>query len=88
MAFLSWLLLWFEATSGLCINLNKSEILSMGRVENAELLAAEPDCKVGSLPSTYLGLPLGAPHKSVVVWDGVEERMRKRLAVWKRQFHF
>ncbi|RVW54540.1 hypothetical protein CK203_071484 [Vitis vinifera] len=55
-------------------------------VENAELLAAEPDCKVGSLPSTYLGLPLGAPHKSVVVWDGVEERMRKRLAVWKRQF--
>ncbi|RVW76004.1 hypothetical protein CK203_052807 [Vitis vinifera] len=41
---------------------------------------------VGSLPSTYLGLPLGAPHKSVVVWDGVEERMRKRLALWKRQF--
>ena len=41
---------------------------------------------MGALPSTYLGLPLVAPHKSVVVWDGVEERMRKRLALWKRQF--
>ncbi|RVW56524.1 putative ribonuclease H protein [Vitis vinifera] len=37
-------------------------------------------------PSTYLGLPLGASHKSVKVWDGVEERMRKKLALWKRQF--
>ncbi|RVW49018.1 Transposon TX1 uncharacterized 149 kDa protein [Vitis vinifera] len=57
-----------------------------GSVENAEVLASELGCKVGSLPSTYLELPLGAPHKSVVVWDGVEERMRKRLALWKRQF--
>ncbi|RVW95937.1 hypothetical protein CK203_027605 [Vitis vinifera] len=70
----------------LSFNLNKSEILPVGRVENVELLAFELDCKVGALPSTYLGLPLVAPHKSVVVWDGVEERMRKRLALWKRQF--
>ncbi|RVW95977.1 hypothetical protein CK203_027617 [Vitis vinifera] len=74
------------AISGLSINLNKSEILSVGRVENVEVLASELGCKVGSLPSTYLGLPLGAPHKSVAVWDGVEERMRKRLALWKMQF--
>ncbi|RVW24664.1 putative ribonuclease H protein [Vitis vinifera] len=86
MAVLSWLLMWFEAIFGLNINLEKSEILPVGRVENAEVLASELGCKVGSLPSTYLGLPLGAPHKSVVVWDGVEERMRKRLALWKRQF--
>ena len=81
LAFLSWLLMWFEATSGLRINLNKSEILPMGRVENVELLATELGCKVGSLPSTYLGLPLGASHKSMRVWDGVEARMRKRLAL-------
>ena len=86
MAILSWLLMWFEAISGLSINLNKSEILPVGRVENVEVLASELGCKVGSLPSTYLGLPLGAPHKSVAMWDGVEERMRKRLALWKRQF--
>ncbi|WJZ95322.1 hypothetical protein VitviT2T_014100 [Vitis vinifera] len=86
LTFLSWLLMWFEATSRLRINLNKSEILPVGRVENDELLAAKLGCKVGSLPSTYLGLPLGAWHKSVKVWDGVEERMRKKLALWKRQF--
>ena len=78
--------MWFEVISRLSINLNKSEILSMGRVENVEVLASKLGYKVGTLPSTYLGLPLGAPHKSMVVWDGVEERMRKRLALWKRQF--
>ncbi|RVW45049.1 rRNA-processing protein UTP23-like [Vitis vinifera] len=86
LAFLSWLLMWFEANSSLRINLNKSEILPVGRVENAELLVAELGCKVGYLPYTYLGIPLGASHKSMRAWDGVEERMRKRLALWKRQF--
>ncbi|RVW46228.1 LINE-1 retrotransposable element ORF2 protein [Vitis vinifera] len=84
MVHLSWLLMWFEAISGLRINLDKSEILSVGRVENLENLALEAGCKVGRLPSSYLGIPLGANHKSVAVWDGVEERFRKRLALWKR----
>ena len=52
-------------------------------VENAEALASELRCKVGSLPSSYLGLPLGAPYRSMVVWNGVEERLRKKLARWK-----
>ena len=39
--------------------------------------------KVGTLPSTYLGLPLGAPFRSVLVWDGLEERFRRRLFLWK-----
>ena len=30
MMYLSWLLMWFEAISGLRINLNKSEIIPMG----------------------------------------------------------
>ncbi|RVW13059.1 hypothetical protein CK203_101931 [Vitis vinifera] len=38
------------------------------------------------MPTSYLGLPLGANHKSVAVWNGMEERFRKRLAMWKRQF--
>ena len=44
MAILTWLLMWFEAISGLSINLNKSEILLVGRVENAEVLAFELGC--------------------------------------------
>ena len=71
--YLSWILMWFEAMSGLRINLDKSELISMGGVENTKALATNLGCKVGSLPSTYLGLPLGAPHRSVAIWDGVED---------------
>ena len=49
--------MWFEAFSGLKINLNKSEIIPLGRVDNMEELAAELGCGVGSLPTKYLGLP-------------------------------
>ena len=77
--------MWFEALSGLKINLEKSEIIPVGRVENIDFLTKAFRCRVGSLPS-YLGLALGAPFKSVSVWDGVEERLRRRLALWKRQY--
>ena len=51
-----------------------------------EELAVELGCKVGSLPSQYLGLPLGALNRAPYMWDGVEERVRRRLALWKRQY--
>ena len=83
---LRWTLMWFEAFSGLKINLNKSEIIPLGRVDNVESLAVELGCRVGSLPTLYLGLPLGAPHRALGVWDSIEERFRKRLSSWKRQY--
>ena len=78
--------MWFEAISRLRANLTKSELIPVGRVENVEELVDEFSYKVGNLPSTYLGMPLGAPFKSVGAWDGVEERFRKRLVMWKRQY--
>ncbi|RVW59937.1 LINE-1 reverse transcriptase-like [Vitis vinifera] len=86
MTFLSWILCWFEAASRLRINLAKSEIIPVGEVEEILEMTVELGCKVGKLPSTYLGLPLGAPNKAGSVWDGVEERMRWKLALWKRQY--
>ena len=65
--------MWFEAMSGLRANLEKSELIPVGRVENVEELADEFGYKVGILPSTYLGMPLGAPFKSVGAWDGIEK---------------
>ena len=62
--YLRWTLMWFEAFSGLKINLHKSEIIPLRRVDNVEELAAELGCGVGSLPTKYLGLPLGAPHRA------------------------
>ncbi|RVX02717.1 LINE-1 reverse transcriptase-like [Vitis vinifera] len=83
---LSWVLFWFEAASGLKINLSKSEIIPVGEVDDIEELAVELGCRVGSLPSQYLGLPLGVPNKASLMWDGVKERVRRRLTLWKRQF--
>ena len=83
---LCWILLWFEAYSGLRINLDKSVILPMGTVDNVDQLALELGCKVGTLPTTYLGHPLGSRQASITVWDGVEERFRRKLSMWKRQY--
>ena len=55
-------------------------------MDELEELAAKLGCRLGALPTVYLGLPLGAHHKTSSSWDGVEERMRKRLAQWKRQY--
>ncbi|RVW69522.1 Aspartic proteinase-like protein 2 [Vitis vinifera] len=71
---------------GLKVNMEKSELIPVGRVENVGELADEFGYKVGNLPSTYLGMPLGAPFKSSGVWDGIEERFKRRLAMWKRQY--
>ncbi|RVX05699.1 LINE-1 reverse transcriptase-like [Vitis vinifera] len=80
LTYLSWLLMWFEAVSGLRINLEKSELIPVGRVESMDDLAGDFGCSMGSLPTTHLGMPLGAPFKSVTVWDGVEERFRRSKA--------
>ncbi|RVW67586.1 hypothetical protein CK203_063027, partial [Vitis vinifera] len=42
---LSWILLWFEAASGLRINLDKSEIIPVGVVEEIEEMAVELGCR-------------------------------------------
>ncbi|KAL6327691.1 hypothetical protein AAG906_022631 [Vitis piasezkii] len=76
---LSWIFFWFEAASGLRINLAKSEIIPVGEVEEVDKMAVELECRVGLLPSVYLGVP----NKASSVWDGVEERVRRRLALWK-----
>ena len=70
MTHLCWILAWFEALSGLNINLEKSSLLPVGKVDDVERLAFELGCNIGFLPTEYLGLPLGAKHKVARVWDG------------------
>ena len=68
------------------MNRDKSEVIPVGRVDYLENIVSVLGCRIGNLPSSYLGLPLGAPFKSPRVWDVVEERFRKRLSLWKRQY--
>ena len=49
------------------INLTKSKIILVNKIDNVEGLAYELGYRVGSLSASYLGLPLGAPHTSVGV---------------------
>ena len=84
--FLSWIMMWFEAMSGLKINLAKSEIIPIGPVNNLVKLASDLGCNIGSFATSNLGLPLGAKHKVLGVWDSIEERYWKRLTAWKTQY--
>ena len=45
--------MWFEAISGLKVNLDKSELILMGRVEKVDDLACELGCKVGTFLLTW-----------------------------------
>jgi hypothetical protein len=62
--YLRLLFSWFEAISGLKINLSKSEMVPVGQVPNIEVLADILGCNITQLPMSYLGLPLGAKFKS------------------------
>ena len=54
--------------------MDKSEILPVGRVENLEVLALEVGCKVGRLPTSYLGIPFGGESqvRDFLGWGGRE----------------
>lgn len=53
----------FEVVSGLHLNLVKSSLIAIGVVSNSDQLAADLGCHMDYLPSTYLGMPLGATYK-------------------------
>lgn len=61
------------------MNLGKSELVLVGDVVNINLLNDLLDCKVAFLHMKYLGLPLGAHFKAKNIWDGVIEKVEKRL---------
>ena len=82
--YLQSILVWFEATSGLRINLGKSELVQVGEVPCIEELADILGCKTLKLPMKYLGLPLGAKFKSKAIWNPIVEKIECRLAGWKR----
>ena len=47
----------------------------MGQVDNIQLLAGILGCSIGSFPSSYLDLPLGAKFKDKSIWAPVIERL-------------
>lgn len=74
----------FEVISGLKVNLSKSALIGIS-IEECNLLYLTDilDCKVASLPSSYLGLPLCIGLVSKSLWNPVVERVEFKLASWK-----
>lgn len=74
----------FELASGLKVNMSKCKVYGFG-VQSCELdlVARSLNCSVGSLPLTYLGLPLGASLARDTHWKPIIERFQAKLSRWK-----
>ena len=76
----------FQVFMGLKVNVGKSEIVPIGEVNNLDALANILQCRVGSLPMKYLGMPLGSSFKTTSIWNPILEKMEKKLSGWKRLY--
>ena len=84
--YIRMVLIFFEAIIGLKVNVGKSEIVLVGEVGNLDALARILCCKVGCLPMSYLGMPLGAHFKDASIWNPILERVEKKLSGWKQLY--
>jgi hypothetical protein len=57
----------------------KSEIIHIGKVDDIERLAGIFGCRVVVLTMKYLGLPLGAPYKTIAIWNSIVEKKEKAV---------
>jgi hypothetical protein len=49
-------------------------------LNNVEGLAHILGCRVSTLSMKYLGLPLGTSFKTKSIWNGIIEKIERRLA--------
>ena len=72
--------------TGLKVNVHKCEMVPIGEVDDVHALADILGCRVGSLPMSYLGMPLGASHNSLSIWNPILEKIERKLAGWKKLY--
>ncbi|OAY69027.1 LINE-1 retrotransposable element ORF2 protein [Ananas comosus] len=78
--------LWqlFEWASGMKINREKFELYYTGKVEGkAARLATVLNCKVGNLPTKYLGLPLADRRPSKEDWLDIIRNIQRKIDGWQ-----
>ena len=74
----------FEQLSGLKINFHKSELLFFVRAKDEQEAYKQLfGCGIGSMPFTYLGIPIHHRKLSNKEWKCIEDRFEKKLSCWK-----
>lgn len=70
----------YAASTGLKVNFSKSSLVPINiESDRANLLAAAIGCKVGAMPFTYLGLPLGTTRPTIEEYMPLMHRIERRL---------
>ena len=79
-----WLLACFENLSGMKINYNKNDLLTLGLAEEENLaLARIFCCNIGNFPIKYLGVPLHFTNTRREDIQPVVDKLIKRITGWK-----
>jgi len=80
-------LLLFEDVSGLKVNFNKS-MLTCINISDSWLSEAAlvMNCRRGTIPFIYLGLPIGSDSRKLSFWKPVVDRIVSCLSKWKNKF--
>lgn len=83
---LKFLLMCFENMSGLKINYHKSEVFVLGEHEDSTRIANQLNCKLGSFPFIYLGLPISDKNITVEQWFFLVQKLAARVEPWIGRF--
>ena len=72
--------------TGLKVNVQKSEMVPIGEVDDVHALAEILGSRVGTLPISSLGMPLGPSYNSPSIWSSILEKIEWKLAEWKKLY--
>jgi mannosylglycoprotein endo-beta-mannosidase len=73
--------------SGMKINYDKSEVFTVGLEEaKQQIVVAALNCKLGSFPMKYLGLPVSDCKISEAQLKYVSDKIEKRLDTWQCEY--
>ncbi|KAI3728414.1 hypothetical protein L6452_17050 [Arctium lappa] len=74
----------FQICSGLKVNMEKGKVMGvMVNNEEVKRMARLLHCREGSIPFTYLGMPMGEKMARVSSWKPIIEKFKVRLSDWK-----
>jgi len=80
-------LLLLKEVSGLKVNFYKSMLTGVNITPTWLSEAASVlNCRTGSIPFLYLGLPICGDSRKLSFWKSVVDRIRARLSVWNNRF--